>query len=72
MTGAEVADVAAAIEAVRDTVVGWFDVDRGGWSAEDRSNVLRALLEVHERVEAVVLEATADWDRHEAWSADGR
>jgi hypothetical protein len=65
------ADVVAEIEAVRDTVAGWFDVDRSEWTAADRSTVLRALIDLSERTDAVVLGATADWDRHESWSADG-
>jgi hypothetical protein len=65
------ADVLAEIDAVRETVAGWFDVDRSGWSAADRSGVLRALLELRERTEAVVLDATAEWDRHQSWAANG-
>jgi hypothetical protein len=65
------ADVVAEIAGVRDTVAGWFDVDRSGWTAADRSAVLLALLELKERTEAVALTAAAEWDKHEAWAADG-
>jgi hypothetical protein len=65
------ADVVTEIAAVRETVAGWFDVGRSGWSAADRSAVLCALIDLRERTDAVVLSATADWDRHESWSVDG-
>jgi hypothetical protein len=65
------AGAVAEIEAVRDTVAGWLDAERSGWSATDRSHVLLALFELRERVDAVVLDATAEWDHHEAWSVDG-
>ncbi len=48
------ADVVAEIVAVRETVAGWFETDRSDWTAADRSNALRALLELKERAEAVV------------------
>ncbi len=65
------ADVVAEIAAVRETIASWFEVDRSGWTAADRSTVLLALLDLRERTEAVALTATADWDEHEAWAADG-
>jgi Domain of unknown function (DUF222) len=65
------AEVLAEIAAVRDTVAGWFDADRSGWTAADHSVVLRALLDLQERTHAMVVHATAEWDRYEAWSADG-
>jgi hypothetical protein len=65
------ADVVAEIAAVRETVAGWFDVDRVGWSPHERSEVLLALLDLRERTEAATVVATADWDRNQAWSVDG-
>jgi hypothetical protein len=50
------------IDAVRETVMGWFDVDRSGWTAGERSSAVRAMLELRERAEAAVLAATADWN----------
>jgi hypothetical protein len=65
------AEVVAEIETLGDTVAGLFDVDRSGWSVVDHSTVLRALVDIHERIGAALLDATADWDGHEAWSVDG-
>ena len=65
------AGLVAEIEAVGETVAGWFDVNRSGWSASDRSTALSALVDVRERISAALLDAAADWDRHDAWSVDG-
>src|SRR5262245_32845885 len=65
------ADVVAEVEAVRQTVAGWFDIDRSGWTAKDRSAVLMATLDLQERVSALVIDTMADWDRDGAWSVDG-
>ena len=62
------ADVVAEIAAVRNRLAASVAVDRSGWSAANRSEVVLALLELRERADAAVLDATADWDNAEAWS----
>ena len=45
--------------------------DRSGWSGGVRSDVLVGLLGVRERLDAVILAVTAEWDRDKSWELDG-
>lgn len=46
--------------------------DRSGWSGEARSDRLRDLLELGEKLGAEVIRATAEWDQAAAWGEDGQ
>jgi hypothetical protein len=46
-------------------------VERGGWSGATRSSVLRELLVARERLEALILEVTGEWDAAGVWAEDG-
>jgi hypothetical protein len=48
----------------------WAAVDRSGWSAAARSAELVELLEVQERLAALIQQATGEWDRDQCWAAD--
>ena len=45
--------------------------DRSGWSGGARSDRVVELLRAAERLQAEVLRAIGEWDRTQAWSADG-
>jgi hypothetical protein len=65
------AGVLAEVEAIGERVEAVASVDRAPWSARSHSDVLPALIGLQERVSALVLEATAEWDRRHAWKLDG-
>ena len=46
-------------------------VDRSGWSGGVRSDVLVSVLGVRERLDAVIVAITAEWDRDKSWELDG-
>jgi hypothetical protein len=55
--------IGAAIEAERA-------VDRSGWSPAARSAEIVELLEAKERLDALIHDATGEWDRVQAWALD--
>ena len=46
-------------------------VDRSGWSGGTRSDALVGLLGLRERLDAVILAVTGEWDRDKSWELDG-
>jgi len=45
-------------------------IDRSGWSAAARSAHLVELLETQERLAALIVQETGEWNRDECWAAD--
>src|SRR5262245_10643387 len=58
-----VADLVERVDELASTI--------GDVSPSERSDVVTSLVQLRERVDAVTLAATADWDRDQAWATDG-
>ncbi|MFA5885771.1 MAG: DUF222 domain-containing protein, partial [Acidimicrobiia bacterium] len=56
---------------VRSAVAAAAGVDRSGWSGAARSEVVLELLGARERLDAVILAVTGEWDADQAWALDG-
>jgi hypothetical protein len=56
---------------LRHAVAGIAGLDRSGWTGVARSDELVEVLEVRERLDAVILGLTGAWDRDKSWELDG-
>jgi len=56
---------------LRSTVTALGGADRTGWTGVSRSELLVGLLQVRERLDAVILALTGEWDRDKEWELDG-
>ena len=56
---------------LRNALAAVAGVDRSGWTGDALSQDLVGMLRVRERLDAVIVRATALWRRKRAWEADG-
>ena len=60
-----------ALDGLREAVVSVAAVDRSGWTGVARSEALVEVLAARERLDAVILAMTGEWDRDRSWELDG-
>jgi len=59
------------VTSLRDALAALAGTDRSGWSGAARSGEVLELLAVRERLDALLLGVLGEWDRSQAWAADG-
>lgn len=60
-----------AMQGLHGAVASMADLDCSGWTGVARSELLVDLLAVRERLDAVILTVTGEWDRDRSWELDG-
>ena len=60
-----------ALERIRADLANLASESRAGWSAGAQSDELTALVELGERVDAVLMNAVGQWDAEGCWAEDG-
>jgi hypothetical protein len=71
MTETTTETTSSPMTGLRDAVASVAGDDRSGWSGVARSELLTELLDARERLDALVLAVTAEWDRDRSWELDG-